>query len=462
MKVKYIALVISGVFSSGLLAATNNQSADIEKRLAQLEQRLMNAEQRAADAEAKIQTLTRQQAVAAKSAPTVKVQSAEPVAPGAEPTKLTLSGYGDIKFYGDVEFNMDGASSSGSLTSVKTTANKDWAPGNNERWDINGRLLLGFDGMRKMDNGNFAGFSVQPLADLNGKMNLDDAVFFFGQEKDWKVKVGRFEAYDMFPLNQDTFVEYSGNTANDLYSDGYGYIYMMKEGRGRSSSGGNFLVSKTFDNWYFELNTLLEDGSTLFQDKQYHGTDLENEKNVAYLRPVVAWNSGRFSTAIAMESNVVNNAYGYHDAKGHWVDQSSRTGYGMTMSWNTLKTDAEDGAVVNVSTAYLDAADEKDFSAGINALWHRVELGYIYAHNKIDQFNMSGVNAECDGDCAILAPGRYDIHTLHTSWHLPNIMDMPNFNIYLGAYASWLDSSAAKSGNTDERYGARVRFKYFF
>jgi hypothetical protein len=38
-------------------------SADIEKRLAQLEQRLMNAEQRAADAEAKIQTLTRQQAV---------------------------------------------------------------------------------------------------------------------------------------------------------------------------------------------------------------------------------------------------------------------------------------------------------------------------------------------------------------------------------------------------------------
>jgi len=41
-------------------------------------------------------------------------------------------------------------------------------------------------------------------------------------------------------------------------------------------------------------------------------------------------------------------------------------------------------------------------------------------------------------------------------------MDMPNFNIYLGAYASWLDSSAQQSGNDDERYGARVRFKYFF
>ncbi|MEN1677846.1 carbohydrate porin, partial [Pseudomonas aeruginosa] len=33
----------------------------------------------------------------------------------------------------------------------------------------------------------------------------------------------------------------------------------MKEGRGRSNAGGNFLVSKQLDNWYFELNTLLEE-----------------------------------------------------------------------------------------------------------------------------------------------------------------------------------------------------------
>ena len=237
---------------------------------------------------------------------------------------------------------------------------------------------------------------------------------------------------------------------------------MMKEGRGRSSSGGSFLLSKNIDNWYFEVNTLVEDGSSLFVDRNYHGNALDNRKNVVYVRPVAAWQSGAWSVAAAMESNLVNNAYGYEKTGGGWVDQSNRTGYGMTMSWNTLKTDAENGAVVNLSTAYLDAADEKDFSAGINALWHRVELGYIYAHNKIDKFNMSGVSAECDGDCAILTPGRYDIHTIHTSWQLPNIMDMPNFNIYLGAYASWLDSSAAKSGNTDERYGARVRFKYFF
>lgn len=151
-----------------------------------------------------------------------------------------------------------------------------------------------------------------------------------GQENDWKIKIGRFEAYDMFPLNQDTFIEYSGNTANDLYSDGYGYIYMMKEGRGRSSSGGNFLLSKTLDNWYFEVNTLVEDGSSLFVDRNYHGNALDNQKNVAYVRPVVAWRSGAWSVAAALESNLVNNAYGYQDSRGRWVDQSSRTGYSMT------------------------------------------------------------------------------------------------------------------------------------
>ena len=380
----------------------------LEERLAQMEQRLKATEARAASAEAEIKTLKGQQQA-------TTVARAAPATP-----RLQLNDNGELKFYGDVEFNLDGASRTGSLTSVKTSANKSWAPGEKERWDINGRILLGFDGRRNGDDGKYAGFSVQPLADMDGKMNLDDAVFF------------------------------------------YGYIYMMKEGRGRSSSGGNLLFSKTVDNWYFEVNTLVEDGSSLFVDQNYHGNALENRKNVVYVRPVAVWQSGAWSAAAAIESNLVNNAYGYQSQSGRWVDQSNRTGYGMTMSWNTLKSDPHDGAVVNLSTALLDAADETDFSAGINALWHRVELGYIYAHNKIDQFNMAGVNGECDGDCAILAPGRYDIHTVHTSWQLPNIMAMPNFNIYLGAYASWLDSTAAKSGNPDERYGARVRFKYFF
>ena len=447
MKIIWVGCMLTSVFS-GVVCAQGNLS--LEERLALMESRLKATEARAAHAEAEIRALKQQEAP----------RTLATTAPAK--TTLQVNDTGDLKFYGDVEFNMDSASRTGGLTSLKTSANKNWTPGEKERWDINGRILLGFDGIRKGAGGKYAGFSVQPLADMNGKMNLDDAAFFFGQEDDWKIKIGRFEAWDMFPLNQDTFIEYSGNTANDLYSDGYGYIYMMKEGRGRSNSGGNFLLSKNLDNWYVEVNTLIEDGSSLFVDRNYHGNALDNRKNVVYVRPVAAWQSGPWSVAAALESNLVNNAYGYQQANGRFQDQSRRTGYGMTMTWNTLRADAENGAVVNLSTAYLDATDEKDFSAGINALWHRVELGYIYAHNKIDQFNMAGVSADCDSDCAILAPGRYDIHTIHTSWQLPNIMDMPNFNIYLGAYASWLDSSAAQTGSDDERYGARVRFKYFF
>lgn len=460
MRIKVIALAIGTLCSGGACAA--HTAPNLEDKLAQLEARLEKAESRAEKAEAQIEQLQEHQTVADKKQPSVAVVSAEPVTGSALP-KLTLSGYGDIKMYGDVEFNMDAASRTGALTSVKTSANKDWQSGNNERWDINGRILLGFDGYRRMDDGNFAGFSVQPLADLGGKMNLDDATFFFGNEKNWQIKVGRFEAYDMFPLNQDTFIEYSGNTANDLYSDGYGYIYMMKEGRGRSDSGGNFLMSKTLDNWYFEVNTLLENGSTLFVDKEYHGASLDNDKNVAYVRPVISWQSGRFSTAVAMESNLVNNAYGYRDASGQWVDQSDRTGYGLTMTWNGQKTDPEDGVVVNLNTAYMDAADETDFTAGTNALWHNFELGYIYAHNQIEKFNSSGLNADCENDCWITDPGDYDIHTIHASYLFPNVMKMKNFNIYLGAYASWVEMHPnGGDNNNDDRYGGRVRFKYYF
>lgn len=460
MRIKLIVLAVSVICSAGGYAA--HHAPTLEEKLAQLEARLEKAESRAEKAEAQIEQLQQQQTVVAKTEPTVTVESAEPVTASALP-KLTLSGYGDIKFYGDVEFNMDAASRSGALTSIKTSANKDWASGNNERWDINGRLLLGFDGYRRMNDGNFAGFSVQPLADLTGKMNLDDAVFFFGNENNWKIKVGRFEAYDMFPLNQDTFIEYSGNTADDLYSDGYGYIYMMKEGRGRSDNGGNFMMSKTIDNWYFEVNTLLEDGSKLFVDQKYHGVDLENDKNVAYVRPIIAWQGDTFSAAVGMETNLVNNAYGYYDNSGQWVDQSDRTGYGLTMTWNGQKNDPDNGVVVNASSAYLDATDETNFTTGINALWRNFELGYIYTHNEIDEFNTTNFDADCDNDCWVTDPGDYDIHTIHTSYLFPNVMKMKNFNIYLGAYASWVESNP-KEGESynDDRYGGRVRFKYYF
>lgn len=459
MNKKTIALAISLCLMASSAVAKNN-SLTLEQRMEQLEARLAAAESRATVAEGQVRELqAKQNAAISLAQTTVAVKSVAPVEERARnitAPKLKLSGYGDLKIYGDVEFNMDAESKHGLLAMTNADVGSDPTYDN---WDLNGRILLGFDGIRTMNNGYFAGFSIQPLADMTGSMNLDDAAFFFGQEKDWKIKVGRFEAYDMFPLNQDTFVEHSGNTANDLYSDGHGYIYMMKEGRGRSDAGGNFLLSKQLDNWYFELNTLLEDGTSLYDGGDYHGRDMEQKKNVAYLRPVVSWAKDEFSVAAAMESNVVKNAYGYSNAQGDFVDQSDRTGYGLTMTWNGLKTNPADGVVVNVNTAYMDANNEKDFTAGVNALWQRFELGYIYAHNKINDY--AGVI--CDNDCWIKDEGTYNIHTIHASYQIPNVMNMQNFNIYLGAYYSILDSDVqANKSDDDDRYGARVRFKYFF
>lgn len=59
---------------------------------------------------------------------------------------------GNLKLYGDVEINMDAASKSGQLTSLRTSANKDWKAGSREQWDINGRILIGLDGYRRMNN----------------------------------------------------------------------------------------------------------------------------------------------------------------------------------------------------------------------------------------------------------------------------------------------------------------------
>ncbi|MFH7829107.1 carbohydrate porin [Kluyvera chengduensis] len=457
-----LAIGLLLVANTGIAKTTN---MTLEQRLAQLESRLEAAEGRAAKAEQQVETLRVQQAAEIKeikaaqgNTPVNSEASAEETHINANKANLILSGYGDLKIYGDVEFNMDGESKHGLL--AMTNPNYDGDP-SNEKWDVNGRILLGFDGMRKLNNGYFAGFSAQPLGDLSGTVNIDDAAFFFGKEDDWKIKVGRFEAYDMFPLNQDTFVEHSGNTANDLYDDGSGYIYMMKEGRGRSDSGGNFLMSKQIDDWYFELNTLLEDGTSLYNDGDYHGRSMEQQKNVAYLRPVIAWSpTDEFTVSAAMESNVVNNAYGYTNKKGEFVDQSDRTGYGMTMTWNGLKNDPDNGVVVNLNTAYLDANNEQDFTAAANVLWKRFELGYIYAHNKIDDY--SGV--VCDNDCWINDEGTYDIHTIHASYQFANVMDMQNFNIYLGTYYSILnsDGDGYHGDGSDDRYGARVRFKYYF
>src|SRR5690606_33506911 len=122
-KILVIGCMLTSVFSSAVYA---QDTLSLEARLAQMENRLKATEARAASAEAEIRTLKQQQAPRA-------VASTAPVKPS-----LQVNNTDELKFYGDVEFNMDGASRTGGLTSLKTSANKNWTPGEKERWDING------------------------------------------------------------------------------------------------------------------------------------------------------------------------------------------------------------------------------------------------------------------------------------------------------------------------------------
>lgn len=366
---------------------------------------------------------------------------------------------GKLKLYGDVEFNLDAASKKVQLTSAKSSVDKDFDANNTEKWDVNGRILIGLDGYRELSNSNYAGFSVQPLADLSGSMNLDDAAFFFGNKSDeWNIKIGRFEAYNMFPLGQDTFVEHSGNTSNDIYNDGFGYIYQLKEARGRSGSGGSIQLTKNIDNFNFELNSMIKNGTTLFNGT-YHGYNIENKKNVIYLRPVVSWRNNDFSIAAGMEANIIKNAYGYYNKKGSWVDDSKRIGYGLTTSWNSVgdwdKT--LDGIIINASLAYMDADRENDFSAGVNINYTGMALGYIFANNDIKDFNPTFTN-----NGYLDSEGKYKIHTVYSSYLISDVMGMKNFETVIGAYWSHLSLSEHQEGKSQNRYGGRVRFKYYF
>lgn len=72
---------------------------------------------------------------------------------------------GQLKLYGDVEINVDAASSKQQLSSLKETADKKNKPSDKDHWDINGRILIGLDGYREINDKNFAAllFSHLPI-----------------------------------------------------------------------------------------------------------------------------------------------------------------------------------------------------------------------------------------------------------------------------------------------------------
>lgn len=290
---------------------------------------------------------------------------------------------------------------------------------------------------------------MQPLWGTSGNAGLDDAWLAVGSERGTEIKVGRFEAFDLFPLGHDIFIQYSGTTSDSLYSDGQSYVYQTREGRGRGDSGQIALSHRFGNDFYAEVATLMGDRSGLFDGDTYHGYRIDDDtKSAAIVRPVIAWQPGDWSFALGMETNVVSDSV--VDERG--ADIGDRTGYGATASYNG------GGLIVNFSLAHLEAHEESNSSLGVNTIWNNIGLGYIYARNQIDE-----VNPNIDVDQDMLTPeGRNESNTVYTSYRFANVLGLNDFDTYIGAYYSYVNHENDMNSSDTDRYGARIRLKYFF
>lgn len=326
------------------------------------------------------------------------------VAMGANAGVSMTTDQGVFAINGDVEFNND-------IRQKEKTGVEDKTV-----FDQNGRLLIGVSGLRQLNDSYYISTHGEILMHISSGIDADDAWIAMGKENDWEVKLGRFEAYDMYPVGQDTNLEFADTK---FAADGVD-VYRTKDARGRSNNG-QINLSKTVGANYFELSTnFMPEKEAALAD----GSDTP-DSNAVFLRPVASFGLGEsFRLAVAAEIN----ATGDNEDK----DQDF-TGYGATFNYSA------DMLSINVNYAYrdFDSKDRDDMSAAINAQYDNLFAGYIYAKN-----DDSGTKRESD--------------TYYASYKFANIMDVEDLALYLGAYSSKVQDSDTQDS------GARLRVKYLF
>jgi hypothetical protein len=300
---------------------------------------------------------------------------------------------GKFSISGDVEFDNNVLDSTGATDATSHTV-----------FDQTGRLLVNVAGERMAANDNYIKAKTQPLMKLDGTVGLDDAWIAFGHAADWELKAGRFEAYNLFPVGQDTMLGHAGSVEE----------YRTNAARGRGDNG-QLSFSKTADTVYFELATK-------------YGTDPVDgvDNNAIFARPVIAVKaSDAVTVAAGLETNLT-------------ADEADPTndflGYGATLNY------AANDVAVNLNYAHkdYDTNDSQANAVGFNVFFSNLQLGYIYADNTDS------------------ADVKTKVNTGYASYKIANVMDVQDMAIYLGTYYS-------KETDTDLKdFGGKVRIKYLF
>lgn len=283
-----------------------------------------------------------------------------------------------------------------------------------------GRLLLDINGEKVLDNGNFAGFKLNPTWAQHGEAGSDDIWIKFGKKNNWNIQAGHFEAADLSPAGQDTYVSESGTL-----------VYRANFARGRTDGDddGQITFTKTLgESTSLELTTQMRDNG-----------------RTVIARPAISYSASKFSVVFGAEVPVITQDDNYENGlDGYTVadDGKDWIGFGGHVSYA-----ATDALTVTLRSAYL--LDDRLENNGVDALSTGLNVQY-------SNFFISALYGEVDAE--VDADDSEEIQ-VYTSYKIPTILDIESFDIYVAA--GWSEAKIADTTQDDE-VGVRVRLKYIF
>ncbi|MGX9522847.1 carbohydrate porin [Vibrio mediterranei] len=327
---------------------------------------------------------------------------------------------GQLTLSGDIELNFNARNID--------TENGLKVADSGKSFNQDGRISFAVEGQRTIGL-NTLSFKFNPTYKTEGEVGLDDAWLNLSRNNT-NLKVGRFEAADLFPKGQDIFVNNAGDAVDDSIVTPNFYLYEMKEGRGRAKEAGQIMLTQGFGNVTAEVSTVFGKRSDIADITKATIDDS------LYIRPVVTYTNEGFTISGGMEAQVLSDTIVVNGK-----DIGKRIGFGATTGYAT------DNFSVLANYAQMNAEDETDRSIGINTTLYGIGLGYIRGINDV-------------GKNSVLNKPSGSLDTFYTSYEFKQVLGFDNFDTYLGAYYSkYSQDDTNKSAND---LGARLRLKYYF
>lgn len=349
-----------------------------------------------------------------------------------------------FSLFGDVEINFD---------VNKEKRRDDSGARNSDSIKIgdDSRVLAGLQWRHSLENGNFVTAVGEALLKTTGDLEMDDAFFAMGNKDNWFFQLGRYEAWDLFPLGMDVAFTYADGSdeVDDAFNLENGlYVYRAAEARGRASGAGQARVQGQMNGFTAELSTLY--GETRFNSLDGNRYDSDNS---FMIRPVVNYMTDDGFLSVSLGGEWEARKISSDKRILNTVDTHDRYGLGAT-------TTMQFGPLAwHISGAYQSVKDfRKAYSIGSNVeFMEQWGLGFVYAHNKHD-------NKVTEGgfDDDYKKPKGY---TIYGAYSMP-VLGIDNANVIFGLSYSQTKNAVdfVRDINKDKQSDImfRTRFLYTF